>query len=179
MKYAAAYPEKVKSLILINSTGASSTVNDEANAALASMFTQEDSKERDKIVKTDAFKNMEPKAIEQLMMIGFRHQFYDKAKARELNLSLNNNYVATSRLLQYLGNDLYEYDFHKQLAKIQAPALLIYGEADPLTEIAGNRLTAVIPNAKQVTIKEAGHFPFIEQPEEFTEEVRGFLERGR
>lgn len=176
MKYAIKHPENTKSLILISSVGASSEISTMANQILAEQFTKEDSMHRAEIIQTDEFQKREPNAIESLMKIGFKHQFYNIIFLDSLNLSLNKDYIKTSQLLQNLAKDLKEYDFHSDLNKIKSPTLLIYGSHDPLTELAGTRIHESIEKSEFKILDNCGHFPFIEKKDEFKSIVVIFLE---
>ena len=176
MKYAIKHPENTKSLILINSVGASSEISTMANQTLAERFTKEDSIQKAEIIQTEEFQKREPNAIEALMKIGFKHQFYNISFIDSLNLSLNKDYIKTSQLLQNLAIDLTEYDFHSDLKKIQSPTLLIYGSEDPLTELAGTRIHESIENSEFKILDNCGHFPFIEKKDEFKTTVVNFME---
>lgn len=176
MKYAIKHPENTKFLILINSVGASSEISTLANQILAERFTKEDSMHRAEIIQTDEFQKREPSAIESLMKIGFKHQFYNIVFLDSLNLSLNKDYIKTSQLLQNLAKDLTEFDFHSDLKKIQSPTLLIYGSHDPLTKLAGTRIHESIEKSEFKILDNCGHFPFIEKKDEFKSTVVIFLE---
>lgn len=175
MKYAIQYPDQVKSLILINSIGASSEINTKTNQILAARFTKEDSIRRMELIQTQDFQKRDPKTIETLMKIGFKHQFHNPALIDSLDLDLNENYVKTSGLLQNLTKDLLNYDFHVDLKAIKSPTLLIYGGYDPLTETAGQRIHQAIEKSDLKIIDDCGHFPFIEKPEEFKETILTFV----
>jgi len=176
MKYVIKHPENTKSLVLINSVGASSEISTLANQSLFERFTKEDSMHRAEIIQSDEFQKRELNAIESLMKIGFKHQFYNIAFLDSLNLSLNKDYIKTSQLLQNLAKDLTEYDFHSDLKKIQSPTLLIYGSHDPLTELAGTRIHQSIEKSEFKILDNCGHFPFIEKKDEFKSTVVIFLE---
>ena len=64
----------------------------------------------------------------------------------------------------------------RTLASVQAPTLVIVGEEDTLTTLGDARaMVDSLPDARLVTIPEAGHLSAVEQPEAFTEAVREFL----
>ena len=68
-------------------------------------------------------------------------------------------------------------DLRADLARIDAPALIIVGAFDPVTTVAdGQTLAAGIRAARTVTLP-AAHFSNLEQPEHFTAEATDFLER--
>ncbi len=64
----------------------------------------------------------------------------------------------------------------KRLPLITAPTLVISGDSDRLIDPAyGAAFAAAIPNAKQLTIANAGHLPMLEQPDAFADAVEPFL----
>jgi pimeloyl-ACP methyl ester carboxylesterase len=67
-----------------------------------------------------------------------------------------------------------------ELGKIQAPTLVIWGEADTVIPArhAENALQA-IPDCRAVVMSQAGHGPQIDRPELFNEIVLEFLVTGR
>lgn len=179
MKYAIKHADKINSLILVNSVGASSEISALANQVLADRFTKGDSILRAEILNSDEFQKREPRAIESLMKVGFKHQFYNEKFIDSLNLSLNKDYIKTSQLLQNLSIDLTEYDFHSDLENIQCRTLLIYGSHDPLTELAGTRIHESIDQSEFRLFDNCGHFPFIEKPDEFKMTVINFMEANK
>lgn len=66
-----------------------------------------------------------------------------------------------------------------RLGEICAPTLILGGAHDIITPVpqGAERLHAGIPGSELVVFKESGHFPFIEEPEAFTDVVRGWLSR--
>lgn len=62
-----------------------------------------------------------------------------------------------------------------RLHRIDVPALLLWGAQDRIVSPDyGRAYAAAIPGARFATIGEAGHFPHIEQPEEFARTVLAF-----
>lgn len=74
---------------------------------------------------------------------------------------------------------LAQYDVRERLGEIDAPALVLSGVDDWIMppQLAGNELTEGLPHAEQVVFEHSGHFPFIEEPERFTEVVSTWLRR--
>ena len=65
----------------------------------------------------------------------------------------------------------------QQLAAIQAPTLVLYGEDESESQIAGcQKLASAMPNARAEGIANSGHMIPFEQPEALAEAVAGFLE---
>lgn len=175
MKYAIKYPENIQNLMLINSIGASSDINIQSNQILGGRFTESDMTERMSLIQSEGFAQRNPETIDALMRIGFRKQFFDEDLVDSLYLNINENYGRSSELLSYLSPNLMSYDFHNDLSSIEIPTLLLYGDYDPLSNLAAPRLNQAIINSEMVIIKEAGHFPFIEKPDQFISSVTTFL----
>jgi len=58
---------------------------------------------------------------------------------------------------------------------IKSPTLIVWGENDKITPLDEGKLIArTIPGAKIEIIKNTGHFPFLEKPEEFIRLIREF-----
>jgi pimeloyl-ACP methyl ester carboxylesterase len=63
------------------------------------------------------------------------------------------------------------------LGDIDVPVLIIHGEQDQIIPLAeAEAMMEAIPDAELVIIKDAGHLPNLEQPDEFNEAVIEFLE---
>jgi pimeloyl-ACP methyl ester carboxylesterase len=64
-----------------------------------------------------------------------------------------------------------------RLHRIRIPTLFLWGAADRvLSENYGRAYCAAIPGARFETIAKAGHYPHIEQPDEFARKVLAFIE---
>jgi len=146
---------------------------------LAERITTADSVERQAILETEAFASQEPEAIGQLLRLSFRLQFHDASMANELQLYVPEDYADRSRQFGYMMVDLMGYDLHDDLTMVTVPTLILYGSAEPATDLSGARLYETMPNSELVVIEDAGHFPFIEQPAEFADAVRRFLNQNR
>ncbi len=179
MHYTLEYQENLQSLVLLNSMSASSEIWREEERLLAQRFTAADSVERQAIRETDAFANQEPDAIAQLLRLSFRLQFYDTSMVNGLQLYVPEDYSDRSMQFGYMMVDLMDFDLHDDLTAVTVPTLILYGSAEPATELSGAMLHERMPNSEWVVIENAGHFPFIEQPAAFTDAVRRFLDRNR
>jgi pimeloyl-ACP methyl ester carboxylesterase len=68
-------------------------------------------------------------------------------------------------------------DMAQRLGEIQAPTLVLVGEADvPDIHAIADRLAQEIPNARLERILNAAHVPSMERPQQFDRLVLGFLE---
>ncbi len=67
-------------------------------------------------------------------------------------------------------------DHQKTLRKAMLPALVLAGEADPLTPLRRQDFTAgLLPYGRLVVLPDAGHLPTLEQPESVTAALADFL----
>ena len=68
-------------------------------------------------------------------------------------------------------------EFTAELAKITAPALVIWGELDDVTPLSHSRQIADgIPGARLETIQEAAHIANLDQPDAFNRLLGEFLD---
>jgi len=68
-------------------------------------------------------------------------------------------------------------DLTPLLPKIEAPTLLLWGDQDrEVPRSAMETMVARIPGARLVVFDGAGHFPFLDAPEEFQRALIGFLQ---
>jgi pimeloyl-ACP methyl ester carboxylesterase len=75
---------------------------------------------------------------------------------------------------QTLGS-LLNYDDTSELARLAAPTLLVWGDADQLvTEAAQGALVEAIPNARLTVYPGAGHAPRLDEPHRFASDVASF-----
>jgi 2-hydroxy-6-oxonona-2,4-dienedioate hydrolase len=64
----------------------------------------------------------------------------------------------------------------EQVRGIKAPTLLVWGANDKLSPpVNADKLNAVIAASRKILIDKAGHYPFIEHPDQFNQAVREFL----
>ena len=64
----------------------------------------------------------------------------------------------------------------QRLGRINVPTLVVWGGSDRIVKPDyGQAFAAGIPGAKLVTIPNAGHYPYLEQPEVFSKAVLPFL----
>jgi pimeloyl-ACP methyl ester carboxylesterase len=66
-----------------------------------------------------------------------------------------------------------------RLARAKVPALILWGSQDRLvTPAHAHAYAASLPDARMVVVSGAGHYPYLETPDRFAEEVERFLDDG-
>jgi pimeloyl-ACP methyl ester carboxylesterase len=64
----------------------------------------------------------------------------------------------------------------RRLHRVRVPTLFVWGEHDGIvTPDYGRAFSRMIPQAKFAIVKQAGHYPHLEQPTEFLTLVQDFL----
>lgn len=75
-----------------------------------------------------------------------------------------------------VGGDIVKLDFRSQLKNLQMPTLILAGRFDRVSfPRFSTQFKIYAPQAQFVMFEKSGHFPFVEQPEEFTQVVSEFL----
>jgi proline iminopeptidase len=78
--------------------------------------------------------------------------------------------------LDYFNNAIAPgYDLRPELGKIRARTLVVTGDHDFFGALAAGEIVAAIPDARRVVLADAGHFAWFDAPEQFRQEVAGFL----
>ncbi len=89
------------------------------------------------------------------------------------------DYRAASGTLRASMVRLVNADLRPQLAALQAPTLLIWGDHDEETPPSDARtMERLIPDAGLVMLEGSGHFAYAEQPDRFCRIVDVFLRGG-
>lgn len=175
MNYAIKYPTNLRSLVLLNSMPASSELWEKEEQIIAQEISAEDSLQRQAILNSPLFRNNQPEAIEQLLILFFKNQFRDSSLADSLKFDIPDDYTTRGERFGNIMKDITEYDLHPELSKLKVPALLVYGSIEPAASMSGPRLQKTLPHSDLVIIEESGHFPFVERPEIFIQELEDFL----
>ena len=177
--YAARYPSRVRHLILSGSMAPSATIRMDEELAQRDMIRPEDQQAMEEVRSSQAYQEQTPDGIESMLKASFRRGFHDPALAEDLSFLIPEDYADRSAKFGAVFPDLQDYDLTEQLPSITASTLLLYGEDEPGATRGGVALAQLIPEATLEVIPEAGHFPFIERPDQFLGRVAEFLRTGR
>ena len=175
MQYAVRHPERVRSLVLLNSTAASSEYAQQVGQIMRERLTPERQEQLLEVAQSEAMQRGEAAAIDEYMRILLAANFHDPQAVSRLPLYFGDDFSARSGLLQGLQADLAAYDLHDRLAVIHSPTLVVRGDSEALPRAATDRIVAAIPGARLVELEACGHFPFVECPDEMTAALRAFL----
>lgn len=105
----------------------------------------------------------------------FAPRFMQPARRRIYRQLGSEDYLATPALTATLQQILNE-DLTPLLSAIAVPTLLLWGGVDQETPLTyGQLMERSVPGSKLAVIEGAGHYVFIDQPEEFLKALKDFL----
>lgn len=182
LEYALRYPGRASCLILMNPSPASH--GDYMELRKAWLESRPDATEQRKaIVATAAFKEGDPDAVTAYYRIHFkpalaREEDYEKIIAR-FRTSFTKEGILKARAVEdRLMQDTWslpDYDLLPKLKTLKIPVLVIYGDHDFIPAATAEHITHAMPNARMVTLKDCGHFSYLECPAAVREQIDAFL----
>lgn len=176
MRYAINYPDRLKTLILSNSVPASSEFTQAVYENLEKLNNErQNMADIQPLMDRVNGGSRDVQVYDRFMQLNFRPSFYDTSNVNELRLNLSEQYLKTQELLQYLPPVTEPVNLFPELEQVTVSSLIIRSELDAMPVEADQKLEQTLPDARLVNIEKAGHFPFIEQPEEFFAIVSEFI----
>jgi proline iminopeptidase len=170
MMYARQHPERVAALALIDSGGPTLKSVPKFNANLESRFSADEKKA---IAEwTGKLKDEHAKAVFEITKAKTAAYFADRAKAKLLIDELTEESFRDT-VFWALVPQMMALDIRDGLEKVKAPVLVLHGKQDPLE--SAEEVHATFPGSKLELLDNAGHFPWLEQPEAFYRALDGFL----
>lgn len=161
--YAATYPERVMTLALFDSGGVRSPGKSERELLLekgTNLFVIKNVEDYDRLLAMNFYKPMKIPSIIK------RYLAKEAAKNVQFNAKIFDEITDT---------DFYELE--GKLNTIKAPTLIVWGDSDKVLDISALPVFEnKIRNAKSAIIKECGHLPMLEKPEETAAVYKDFLE---
>jgi len=68
-------------------------------------------------------------------------------------------------------------EFLESLRHLPIPVLFLHGRQDPRSMVFVEELASYVPEGKFISIPNAGHYPYIEQPEQTRDTLREFIQQ--
>lgn len=177
MFYAIAYPERVHSLMLVSSGGATDFLQD-MFTNLDARWTPEDSATLSQISSSEAYQHNEAKAVSDYYQVFFKAFFHDPQDVTYLTTRFSENTLKNRPLIYAspLFQTFREYDIRDRLHNITCPTLIIHGEYDPIPLSYVRDIHAALQDSRLIVLEECGHFPYIERPDELYAYIRAFMD---
>jgi pimeloyl-ACP methyl ester carboxylesterase len=158
---AVAQPRQVSAVVLVGSMGLvpigaearariQGGANNQSRAAVAAKFTR--------IVRDQQL--VRPEWIEE------EHRMNTSPGAAE----------SLAQLGEYIALRLDEDVAAEQLARLEIPKLLVWGELDPVVPLAiGVQAHALLPGSRLAVVRDTAHSPYLEKPKSFNQLLDDFL----
>jgi len=173
MAYASRHGQRVRSLVLIGSGGATSEFTMRYSQNLMARLQPEDMQA---LFKAQLLMATDPEAATVAMIRAMNPAFI---LDRELALSSADEYSSPAMLTPAVNIAmqawLLQYDVTEGLAELDVPVLIVQGQQDPIGEQTARETAEIFSRSEVHLIDDAAHEPFLEQPEAFYAVVEPFL----
>lgn len=179
MAYAAAHPDRVQSLVLVDSGGMDSSFS---RVFQDNITARESVSDRQRIAEAEAatpgIANAKAAYVAVLRLLT-PFYFFDRALGERIAANSPNDIINPETAELMRDDTAKHYNVRKQMTAFRRPVLIIQGRQDPMPESTAIETNHALRNSTLVFLDECGHFPWIEQPKEFFSLVRAFLARNQ
>lgn len=175
MAYAVAHPERVDRLILIGPGGPTLEFTEWFGDNITARLRPEDLEARSYWqAAAENGVDKDKVALEDIRAIvpGY---FFERRKGLEFAAGIEEGALrhdVNELLFADLGK---HYDLRPGLRTLDRPVLVVQGHQDPIGDKTAEDIHALIPGSTLTYINRCGHFPWIEQPDDFRRAIAAFL----
>jgi len=185
LEYAIRHPERVSRLVIMNPAPASADDLKQFQKERLEKWPELMEK-RKAIAATPAYKEADPAAVVAYYRVHFtpafaRHEDYEKLITRmQANfIRQGKDGILKARAVEdRLVNDTWAkpgYDLMPKLKSLKIPTLVIYSDHDMIPAATADHIAQAIPGAQLITLKDCGHFPYMECPVPLREQMDAFF----
>lgn len=179
MSYAVQYPASVSHLVLVGSGGLSMAFTRYFRANIRSRLLPWEVEALEYWSDPARLERDPVKANHEMLRITLPAYFYDRTRSFEV-LGMLTADSFEPRISDLLWMDLAQsgFDLAPELRRLDVPALIIIGRQDIVGETTAYEIHNALRHSELVFFEECGHFPWIEQEEQFYHTVQHFLGGG-
>jgi proline iminopeptidase len=174
LEYALRHPERVTRMILMNPGPASASDFAVLRKAYVQKLGADLDRQRD-IRASAAYKEGDPEAVAERYRLHFKPALKRPEDYEKLMVTMKAGFIRQGKegivkaraIEDRLMRDTWEMDGYDLLPKLQAlsiPTLVIYGDHDFIPGEIATHIARAIPNAQLVTLRNCGHFTYLECP---------------
>ncbi len=170
MYYAAAYPDRVDKLILLDSAPIASEFLKSLQANILDRLSPAD---RDRLAVLEKSSTLGAQA--EMAQINAKALFFDRQVGAQVAATMGNSWHAEVGRL--LGNEISApgYDLRPRLKQFERPVLVLNGRQDPMDPLMAYETSVAFTNSTLRFIDRAGHMPWFEQQKPFADAIDDFL----
>jgi proline iminopeptidase len=178
--YAFKYQAYLDKLILVDPVPVANSFLVEQNQTLQQRFQRLSPEEQQTFTSVCAGSSAKPsvEARKECLHIDATLRFFDPAKAFTMDNTVDKNTAKNRATIQSLLMTSFtrrQAEIDPQLKTLRVPTLIVHGDFDPIPIGSSEYIQQRIATSQLVFIKQSGHFPFVEQPEQFLAALRVFL----
>ncbi len=178
MQYAIKYSHNINSLVLMGSMGPTADFFPKFSANRNNNRTPEDSIILEEISATEEFKKGIPENVKKFWRVFFRAYCFNPAYADSINLFIRDTtHQRVPGRYSKLWKFFQSYDIREDLKNISCPTLVVHGDHDPMPMECAEEIHENIPGSKLTVIKNAGHWLWVEAPDQLFPVIRNFLNK--
>ena len=187
LEYALQNPTTVSHLILMNPAPASASDYAELRKAYVHKLGADMDRQKE-LIASSAYQAGDPQAVMARYRIHFkyalaRHEDYEKLMAamKAAFIRQGKTGIVKARAVEdqlYKDTwDLPDYNLMPRLAALRIPTLVLWGDHDFIPKSAASHIADAIPGAQLVTLRDCGHFSYLECPDEVGRAINEFFRK--